>query len=308
MKKALVFFGAALAMFIFAAKAEAATISSGDLIKASQPAVYYYAQDGKRYVFPNEKTYKTWYADFSGVKTITDAELAAISIGGNITYKPGVKMVKITTDPKVYAVSRGGNLRWVGSEALAISLYGADWSKKVEDIPDAFFTNYLVGSALATTADYNVADELAAAMSINSDKFTAAPAAPAPVVAPTAAYSWNIKTANADLYSHNNFSVSAYGTGFIAVWNDDRNGQNEIFYQKMGNDGAASGDALKVSSNITDSVDGAAAYDGTNLYILWEDSSPLKRAIYFKKYDGYNNELANRVFTSSTYATSENPA
>ena len=35
----------------------AAVISaeSGDLVKASQPAVYYYGADGKRYVFPNEK-------------------------------------------------------------------------------------------------------------------------------------------------------------------------------------------------------------------------------------------------------------
>src|SRR3989344_4361505 len=59
---------------------------AGDLIKASQPAVYYYGSDGKRYVFPNEKTYKTWYADFSAVKVITDAELATYAIGGNATY------------------------------------------------------------------------------------------------------------------------------------------------------------------------------------------------------------------------------
>ena len=29
------------------------------------------ALDGKRYVFPTEKTYYSWYKDFSGVKTIT---------------------------------------------------------------------------------------------------------------------------------------------------------------------------------------------------------------------------------------------
>src|SRR3989338_5981385 len=97
--------------------ASAATLAAGDLIKASGPAVYYYAADGKRYVFPNEKTYFTWYSGFSSVKTITDAELAAVMIGGNVTYRPGVKMVKITTDPKVYAVSNGGVLRHVPSEA-----------------------------------------------------------------------------------------------------------------------------------------------------------------------------------------------
>jgi hypothetical protein len=73
--------------------ASAASLSAGDLIKASGPAVYYYATDAKRYVFPNEKTYFAWYNDFSGVKTITDTELAAIAIGGNVTVRPGTKLV-----------------------------------------------------------------------------------------------------------------------------------------------------------------------------------------------------------------------
>lgn len=144
--------------------------SSGDLIKASLPAVYYYGADNKRYVFPNEKTYMTWYSDFSGVQTITDAELAAIPIGGNVTYKPGVKMVKITTDPKVYAVDASGALRWVNSEAAAVALYGSDWNQLIDDIPDAFFTNYTVGADIAAVADFDKAAVSAAALSINSDK------------------------------------------------------------------------------------------------------------------------------------------
>ena len=103
----------------FAAKAAPA---SGSLVKASLPAVYYVGADAKRYVFPNEKTFKTWFSDFSGVQTITDAELAALPIGGNVTYKPGVRMVKITTDPKVYAVDASGTLRWVSTEAAAVAL------------------------------------------------------------------------------------------------------------------------------------------------------------------------------------------
>lgn len=130
--------------------AQAATITGGDLIKASGAAVYYYGADGKRYVFPNETTYKTWYSDFSTVKTITDAELAAISIGGNVTMRAGTKLAKITTDPKVYAVEPGGVLRWVETEAVASSLYGADWAKRVVDVPDAFFTNYSSGSSVAS--------------------------------------------------------------------------------------------------------------------------------------------------------------
>lgn len=154
----------------FPSVASAATLNSGDLIKASGPAVYYYAADGKRYVFPNEKTYFTWYSDFSSVVTITDAELAAISIGGNVTYRPGVKMIKITTDPKVYAVSMGGELRHVPSEACAITLYGANWNTMIEDVPDGFFVNYTVGSPIAADcSDYDKAAEMAASPTINTD-------------------------------------------------------------------------------------------------------------------------------------------
>jgi hypothetical protein len=131
--------------------ASAATLNPGDLIKASGPAVYYYGADGKRYVFPNEKTYFSWYKDFSSVKTITDAELAAVTIGGNVTIRPGTKLVKITTDPKVYAVTGAcATLHWIETEPVAKTLYGDDWAQRVVDVPDSFFVNYTVGSSIST--------------------------------------------------------------------------------------------------------------------------------------------------------------
>jgi hypothetical protein len=154
----------------FPGVAMAATIASGDLIKASGPAVYYYAADGKRYVFPNEKTYFTWYSGFGTVKTITDSELAAITIGGNVTYRPGVKMVKITTDPKVYAVARGGVLRHVPTEACAVTLYGASWNTMIEDVSDGFFVNYTVGAAInSACSDFDKVAEMNASPTINAD-------------------------------------------------------------------------------------------------------------------------------------------
>lgn len=121
------------------------------LIKApSFKAVYYCGADGRRYVFPNDRVFKTWYKDFSTVQTISDAELASIPLGQNVTYKPGTKLVKITTDPKVYAVGRGGVLRWVTTPEIAAGLYGSAWAKNVEDIPDVFFTSYTVGEPITS--------------------------------------------------------------------------------------------------------------------------------------------------------------
>src|SRR5690242_776251 len=145
----------------------AAGCTSGTLIKGSLPAVYYCGADGKRYVFTNDKNYFTWYSDFSGVQIISDADLASIQIGGNVTYRPGVKMVKIQTDPKVYAISHGGVLRPIASEAVATALYGATWNKQIDDISDAFFTNYSVGSAINAGSDYDKNAEMSGSQSIN---------------------------------------------------------------------------------------------------------------------------------------------
>ena len=152
--------------------------TSGDLIKikctgsnaSTCTAVYYLGANGKRYVFPNEKTYKTWYADFSSVKDLQQSEMESYPIGGNVTSRPGVKMVKITTDPKVYAIAKGGTLRWVMSEAVAKALYGDMWNKQIDDVSDAFFVNYTLGADISSSSSYDKAAEMAAATSINTDK------------------------------------------------------------------------------------------------------------------------------------------
>src|SRR5690349_3043752 len=70
----------------------ASSVNSGDLVRGqTYSAVYYIGADGLRYVFPNQKTYDTWYSNFNTVKFISDADLAKIQIGGNVTYKPGVR-------------------------------------------------------------------------------------------------------------------------------------------------------------------------------------------------------------------------
>ncbi|HVM90550.1 MAG TPA: plastocyanin/azurin family copper-binding protein [Verrucomicrobiae bacterium] len=147
-----------------------ASFGSGDLIKGSGDTVYYFAPNGKRYVFPNSKTYFTWYKDFSGVKTISDGQLSTIPLGGNVTYRPGYKMVKITTDPRVYVVDQGGVLRHVGSESLAQTLYGLSWKNQIDDIPDAFFINYRVGTDIQTASDYQPANVMTLTANISQDK------------------------------------------------------------------------------------------------------------------------------------------
>ena len=153
------------------------SIQAGDLVRSpSYSAVYYYGYDGFRYVFPNDKTYFTWYKDFSGVKMISDADMGTIQIGGNVTYKPGVRMLKIESDPKTYAVDAGGTLRWVSTEAVAVALYGGNWNTMIDDVPDAFFPNYKQGQEIDSVSDFNVTGAIAAAIDIDHDKDLKAPA------------------------------------------------------------------------------------------------------------------------------------
>lgn len=144
-----------LSMVVAIAPVKAAVATAGDLIKQSgNSSVYYLGSDSKRYVFPNQATYMSWYSDFSMVKVIPQDELEGYGIGGNVTVRPGTKLVKITTNPKVYAVEPGGNLKAIADEASAKTLYGADWAKRVIDVPDAFFINYKDTGSTLTAGKY----------------------------------------------------------------------------------------------------------------------------------------------------------
>lgn len=163
---------ALIAVILFPAfPVHAATLMPGDLIKTSSFSdVYVYGADGKRYVFANEKTYMSWYTGYGSVQTIRASELAAIPIGGAVTYRPGSRMVKLTTDPKTYAVDKGGVLRWVQTEAAATQLYGSNWNTKIDDLPDAFFATYKIGAPIASATDFSPSAKLNEVTTISQDK------------------------------------------------------------------------------------------------------------------------------------------
>ncbi len=134
----------------------AARAATTGLIKGPYDTVYWLSSNGKRYVFPTYNTFFSWYGYTSpAIQQLSLEDLGKITIGGNVTYKPGVRLVKVTTNPKVYAVSRYGILRWITNESLAAQLYGANWAQHVDDLPDPFFVNYNIGADINSTADFN---------------------------------------------------------------------------------------------------------------------------------------------------------
>ncbi|KKR86921.1 MAG: hypothetical protein UU48_C0006G0066 [Candidatus Uhrbacteria bacterium GW2011_GWF2_41_16] len=128
----------------------AGTAGVGDIIKCSDfSSVYYLAEDGNRYAFPNENIYRSWYTDFSEVKTVSCSDLASLRLVGLVPYREGLRLIKITSAPTVYAVEPEGYLRALKDETQAALLYGEDWNALVDDLPDVFFGTYEVGKPLS---------------------------------------------------------------------------------------------------------------------------------------------------------------
>lgn len=164
MKKLALFLGIIVATVCSLAQINCAqavaNVRTEDIIKGSGPAIYFYAMDGKRYVFTKESIYKTWYADFGNVKKVSDSDLASITLGGSMTVQPGTKLIKFATSPKVYAVlpksyiSYRAPLAWIQSSSAAIQLYGANWRSKIISLPDTDFQNYIYNGQILYGSQY----------------------------------------------------------------------------------------------------------------------------------------------------------
>ncbi len=165
--------------------------AAGVLIKSSLSAVYYVTADGRRLAFPNEATYFTWYKDFSGVKTLSDNEVAALPLAGLVTVRPGAAPVRVESDNNIYAVASGGVLRPIQTAALAQLIYGDGWQAKTIVVPAAFFVSYKPGAPVTAGGQYWWRQEMDKASDIahdvasvpSADQVSTSPAAPASVAA-----------------------------------------------------------------------------------------------------------------------------
>lgn len=134
----------------------------GMLVKADDDAaIYYIGADKQRHVFPSEKVFQTWYADFSQVQTVTRQDLDSVPMGAAVTYRPGSRLVKFSNSSKVYLVTRGGVLRWAISPTIVRAWYGPLWQKMVDDLPKEFAKQYSIGPAVRTPTEVDLLDVVA---------------------------------------------------------------------------------------------------------------------------------------------------
>jgi|GEM_PF-3498020 len=140
--KKLLFFILFAAMSFSAISPAKAAVRYGDLVKGSGPTVYFVTGDLQRVAFLDEQAFRSWYADFSSVRVIPDAELSKLPFAGIAPFRPGVRPIKGATDSRVYGIDRDGALRWLSTEAAARVIYGDDWARKVAVVSDFALADY----------------------------------------------------------------------------------------------------------------------------------------------------------------------
>lgn len=130
-----------------------AKTTSGRLVKAAgNAAVYLAAQDGKRYVFPNEGGFYTWYHGFGSVRVVAPQTLAAMPLGGDVLYRPGSRLLKAVSSAGVYAVGKDAAIHLISDESVARSVFGLDWKSRVDTVDDTVIADYSLGRTIS--ADY----------------------------------------------------------------------------------------------------------------------------------------------------------
>jgi hypothetical protein len=129
---------------------------------------YYYAADGKRYVFPDLLVFKSWFGEYPIDKVaFEDVETMSKSpLGGNVTLRPGT-LLQSPTLLNTFLVEKNGLIRPIMDEKLLVELYGANWLVKVIKLPDYYFSQYTIGKPIKDAADFPLIPDT---ITINQDK------------------------------------------------------------------------------------------------------------------------------------------
>lgn len=170
----------ALSFFAWQQVFATTTYPAGSLITCGKArAVYYVANNGKRYVFPNKQTYLSWYPTdkrFTRVQSTTVDQCRQMAFGGNVTKRPGVYLLKTKYDPEVYAVDGSNTLRHVTDAAILRTWYPSPranrpdrgWEKVLRNEPEQFWNDYVIGEPIRSANAFNPVQAREAKQTIES--------------------------------------------------------------------------------------------------------------------------------------------
>lgn len=123
-------------------------------ILKGQEFIYYLAADNKRYVFPTDLVFQSWYGNYDPdqLEEKTLEQLYDTEIGGNVFFRPGTIM-QTPTDFNYYLVVNNGVIKDIEKDLLK-NIYGSNWQDLIKEIPNYYFTQYRHRGTIESAADY----------------------------------------------------------------------------------------------------------------------------------------------------------
>ncbi|MFZ4592013.1 MAG: T9SS type A sorting domain-containing protein [Ignavibacteria bacterium] len=95
-------------------------------------------------------------------------------------------------------------------------------------------------------------------------------------------------------------SIAVFGTNVHIVWEDNRDGNDEIYYKLSTNAGANWGADTRLTNNSADSWYPSIAVTGTVVHVVWKDNREFYDKIYYKRStDGGLNWEADTRLTNT---------
>lgn len=279
------------------------TLVAGNLFKVSgNSAVYLLNANMERMYFPHSTVYKSWFEDYSGVNeipnTCVDNYPSPSAPPYGVNYRPGSKLVKVQISPSVYVVEPGNKKSKIGSEDVAIALYGSDWASKVVDIADVFWPNYVSsGSEITDTIPH---DGMLVKTNSDTNVYYIKDGLRYLV---DGTVRGDVQTVSQTILD----SVTEAGSNFTStkVYSDPSQVgivERQIIIEAKDPVTVETASSIRLTSATGDSINSSITYNGTNFALVWEDrrGGVSGSEIYFAVVDASGNKIVEDVKITNT--------
>ena len=115
----------------------------------------------------------------------------------------------------------------------------------------------------------------------------------------------NLSNTTGDSYAP---AIAVYGLNIYVVWQDYTLGNSEIYFKRSEDGGVTWKTTKNLSNNTLGSYNQGIAVDGSSIYVVWEDYTPLYPDIYFKRSEDGGVTWKTTRNLSNTAAYSNTPA
>ncbi|HUT53895.1 MAG TPA: putative metal-binding motif-containing protein [bacterium] len=103
-------------------------------------------------------------------------------------------------------------------------------------------------------------------------------------------------------------SLSWTGSEFGVIWEDNRDGNNEIYFARISAAGAKIGTDLRVTSDASDSLNPSLTWTGSEFGVIWEDFRDGNIEIYFARISAAGAKIGSDLLVTNNAGWSYFPS